>query len=655
MKSMKRGRSVLTLWVLCSVFGLVHGSSRQDGTDADPLTGKPGNHSSRKIVAGELENFLDPIFATWMGKLHIPGAVFLLVQDGETVLSKGYGLADRESGTPVDPDKTVFRVGSISKLLTATAVLQLYEQGRLDLHEDVNHYLTQFKLAGNYREPVTLAHLLTHTAGFDERGIGALARSAGQVLPLGQYLETDMPPRVMPPGEVISYSNHGMALAGYIVETVTGVPFTRYVRANILDPLGMDRTRFQLNEALAAHLAAGYGYQKGAYWRVPYYYLNVEPAGSLLTTATDMARFMIAQLQDGRLGPARILQQRTAREMHRQHFTHHPGLPGFAYGFYQCFKNNKPAILHGGTLPGFASVLFLIPEENLGFFISYNRVDHRLNDHVMRSFLDHYYPVERHAPLAAGLTGADRLVGSYRWNRFSRRTLQKVIQFNQEFRITSDGSTLTLHYPPQLTEVYGPTEWVQVEPLFFKRADGTDGEMAFGEDDRGRITHLFIAYRGFFPMACERLAWYEDTHFQIVLLGIVLAALLSPWIVWPLRLRRRHRRGGQPPGSRALRYARGLIGAVSLLNLLFLLGLVGGLLFISPWEFGFGVPVSYELLLLLPILSSLLTGVLLFFLLPAWRSPGCAMTERLHLGVVTAASLLFVALLHYWNLLGYRF
>ena len=172
------------------------------------------------------------------------GAVFLLVKDGRVFFARGYGYSDLMKRTAVDPAKTVFRVGSVSKLFTATAVLQLAERGEVDLHTDVNRYLKTFQLEENFPAPVTLANLLTHTGGFDDRAIGIAARNAQDQAPLGEYLARSMPPRVRPPGEMYNYSSHGIALAGYIVETVSGQPFGEYVEKNILEPLEMRQSSF---------------------------------------------------------------------------------------------------------------------------------------------------------------------------------------------------------------------------------------------------------------------------------------------------------------------------------------------------------------------------------------------------------------------------
>ena len=202
----------------------------------------------------ELGAFLDPIFSNGMAQWHIPGAVFLLVRDGRVVFAKGYGYSDLSQKTAVEPDTTVFRAGSVSKLFTATAVLDLVERGQLDLHTDVNRYLQTFQLPENFSKPVTLANLLTHTGGFDDRAIGIAARNPRERVPLGEYLARSMPPRVRPPGELYSYSSHGIALAGYIVETVSHEPFEEFVETYILEPLAMRHSSFSLEGVPATKL-----------------------------------------------------------------------------------------------------------------------------------------------------------------------------------------------------------------------------------------------------------------------------------------------------------------------------------------------------------------------------------------------------------------
>ena len=591
----------------------------------------------------ELEAFLDAFFAEQVEKLHISGAVFVLVKDGEIFFAKGYGYADLENQTPVVPEKTVFRAGSVSKLFTATAVMQLYERGLLNLDDDVNKYLKHFQLEDNYPQPVTVANLLTHTGGFDERYIGMHARTSSDLIPLGQYLATRMPPRTMPPGEVIAYSDHGMSLAGYLVEEISDVPFAQYIDANIFQPLGMSRSSFQQPPPphLASDLAVGYRYKNGTYEPYPFDYLNIVPAAALNATATDIARFMIAHLQDGRYGNTRILSEATVQEMHRQQFTHHPQLRGRACGFSERFDNNQRALFHDGGTPGFLSRLFLLPEHNLGFFVACNGDQFssasRLPQQLTSQFLDHYYSVQeeptRPQPPADFQSRASRFTSYYRELPYSRYTIEKLTSLLNQVPVTDSGNG---------TLAVGSSQYVEVEPLLFQRVDGKR-YIAFREDDNGHITHMFIG-----TGAYEKLRWYEARAFQLGLIGFFVLAFLSACIVSLL-----------PGASFQLPHLhqlpRLLVGLISALNLVFLIGLGLALFQIDQWEFTYGLPSVVMALLVIPIVTTILTVGLPLFAGLAWINGYWSLIGRLYYSSLTLAELVFIWWLSYWNLLGFRF
>jgi CubicO group peptidase (beta-lactamase class C family) len=214
----------------------------------------------------EVEAFLDGYVGHQLEDYYIPGATVSVVKDGEVLFTRGYGKANVEKGEPVLADKTLFRIASITELFTTTAVMQLAEEGKLDLHRDVNIYLTDVEIPNTYHgRPVTLHHLLTHSAGFEEHYTGSGARDASDVEPLDEYLSEQMPARVRPPGEVSSYSNYGMSLAGIVVQEVSGVPFDRYVEENVLDPLRMESTTTVQPPVpkLRERLATGYDVEGG--------------------------------------------------------------------------------------------------------------------------------------------------------------------------------------------------------------------------------------------------------------------------------------------------------------------------------------------------------------------------------------------------------
>ena len=276
-----------------------------------------------------------------------------------------------------------------------------------------------------------LFHLMTHTSGLEDQGVGITARQESDVLPLGAYLAKSLPSRVRPPGRVMLYSDCGICLAGYVVESATGVPLARFMEENILTPLEMQRTHFfKLPPELQSDLAVGYSYEHGEYKALPHYYYNIWASSSMMTTATDMAHFMIAHLQDGRYEAARILNETSAREMHRRQFSHHPRLPGVCFDFFERFENRQRAIGHTGAGSGFTSEVLLIPEHNVGYFLAINSADVELMNVFRDSFFDRFFPssprpIEPPLPENAR-TPPGNVTGWYWFNRYDRRRSQKI-------------------------------------------------------------------------------------------------------------------------------------------------------------------------------------------------------------------------------------
>ena len=288
-----------------------------------------------------VEEVMDGAVDSAMREFDVPGAVVSVVKDGRLLFARGYGFADRETRRRVLAAETVFQVGSVSKPVTATAVMQLVAQGKLDLRTDVNDYLKRFRVDGRFQRPVTVADLLTHTAGFDVRLSGTAAPTEEGIPSLEDYLERDLPPRVRPPGRTLAYSNHGYTLLGYLVEIVSGRQFPDYVETAVLRPLGMRRSGFRLSGELAREAAIGYEPEPGGPRRAAPIHPNIVPAAGFDTTADDMAAFMIAHLEGGLPG---------LEPMHRRQFSVDPALPGMTFGFFQGNENGVPLLYHGGGL-----------------------------------------------------------------------------------------------------------------------------------------------------------------------------------------------------------------------------------------------------------------------------------------------------------------
>jgi len=587
-------------------------------------------------VAG-LASFLDQFVGREMAEHHVPGAAVSVVKDGQVLLSRGYGMADVATGRPVDADQTLFAVGSVTKLFTATAAMQQVERGALRLDADVNTYLSAFKVPEAFGQPVFLSHLLTHTAGFNQLNIGVGTRSSAEIMPVGQFLAQGLPPRTEPPGQFFAYSNHGMTLAGHLVELAAGKSLPDYVEQAIFAPLGMVHSTMQQPApvALAPDVAIGYAYAAGEYLPQERLYFHTSPAAGVSASAGDMARFMIAHLENGQ----GILSPPTAAEMHRRQFGHHPQLPGSAYGFREYFRNGQRALWHSGTQQGFASALFLIPEHRTGLFVTMNRATalEQFRMELIDAFVDRYFPgagVGR-APVGGSMDLA-RFAGTYWGVEKPQRTLDKLEV------LMADGLTkvsATSEGTLRLSGVWGSDggEYAQVEPLLFQRVDGQDF-IAFREDEQGRISHLFAGVD-----VSRKAAWHESPAFQLGLGGVALLLFLS---VAAAALVGRSRRGLALPWARPVAAAASLVGLGFMTAVGLIAGTKGALFFM------FGLPPVMPPLMALPWLVALAAPALVLFAVLAWRRRAWNLAARLHYTALVVGTLAFLWFLRFWNMLA---
>jgi CubicO group peptidase (beta-lactamase class C family) len=602
----------------------------------------------------EMEAFVDGFMDAQMKSGPVAGAVVVVVKDGQVFFQKGYGYEDVEKQVPVDPAQTLFRPGSVSKLFTWTSVMQLVERGKLDLDADVNTYLKDFKVADTYPQPVTLRNIMTHTAGFEDGAVGYLfAAKAEDLLPLGEWLAAHQPARVRPPttdfgdGTSASYSNWATALAGHIVEVVSGQSFDDYVAQHIFQPLGMGRSTFgePLPDTLTPRMSGGYTFEAGAFKSHGFEFIHAAgPAGSLTATGADMGRFMLAHLQDGALGDGRILEPETAQLMHSRVMSPDPALNGHALGFYETYINGRRIIGHGGDTQYFHSVLSLMPETGLGLFASVNTGGEgaRTSVSLERAFFKHYYPAELPVvkPPADAAKRNARYAGSYRTLRHSYTKFEKVFAAFGGDDVTAmpDGTLL-------MGDIFGnPARWVEVGDGVF-RMQNADAFAAFKGDDGGRATHVV----GLFPpIVAERIAWYETGKLHGFIVGIAVLLFITI-LVSAIRQRRVDRAlTGQ------LRWARPALALSGGLLLLFLVAI--GLILAGGFEgLIYKIPPSLYLALTFPLLAIPFALLGAWFAVGLWRSRTWTFGARLHYSLAAVAALAFLVVLNYWNLLGYRF
>jgi CubicO group peptidase (beta-lactamase class C family) len=470
-----------TALLLCSLaIGACSGSRPEDR--AGDSAAKPATQAATPIDSAEIAEFLAPVFAEGMKREKIPGAVFVLVAGGKIVLAQGYGVADLASRRPVDPATTIFPIASITKLFTATALMQLADQGRLDLDADVNRYLTSARVPPTYPQPITPAELLDHTAGLDELP-GRRVRSRAELVSLGDFLSSRLV-RVHPPGAMTSYSSFGIALAGLLVEDLSGTEFEQYLARNVWGPLGMHHSFIGVPpDSLAPDVATPYEIGNGKAIPIDYELYQTPPTSCIMSTAPDMARFMIAHLAEGRPEGKGILSSRAAVLMHRQHATMHPRVPGWAYGFQMSDVNGRRILEHGGDIGGFSSLLVLLPDEGIGFFVAHHIESTNLRFDVKQHLLDRYFPDRR--PVQVPVPRADRegrlrrFAGVYRANAFCHSCPDggPMVQ-DFDVRARTDGTI----------EVWDQ-RWAPVDSLYFASLDGRR-HIGFAQDAGGRITAL---------------------------------------------------------------------------------------------------------------------------------------------------------------------
>ncbi|MGP1276271.1 MAG: serine hydrolase domain-containing protein [Caulobacterales bacterium] len=341
---------------------------------AMPALAQPSGSVTATLDPARIETlpaFIDGVMAQQIASREVSGALVTVVHQGEVVMSRGYGFADVENRVPVDGQSTLFRPGSISKMFTWVALMQLVEQGRVSLDDDVNAHI-DFEIEPFNGEPITVRDLLQHTPGMSDVG-GFTTTDPQALIDHAEWTRTHVPARVRAPGEEVAYSNWGTSLAGYIVEQVSGEHFADYVEAHIFQPLGMTSSTFRepLPQALADRIALGHDLENGRFTARTFdYYSMVMPAGSATVSGPDMARFMMAMLNDGALGEARILSAESVALLESNSITNAPRLPGMAHG-YLVYREEGPRLIgHAGAMRDFRSNMILSPETQTGVFLS---------------------------------------------------------------------------------------------------------------------------------------------------------------------------------------------------------------------------------------------------------------------------------------------
>ncbi|GHD28010.1 serine hydrolase domain-containing protein [Halioglobus pacificus] len=587
----------------------------------------------------ELEAFTDGFMAAAMENHHVPGAVISVVAGDTVLFEKGYGYSHLDTQAPVNADTTLFRVASITKLLTWVAVMQLHEAGELDLDSDINDYLGELQVPSSFDTPITLNHLMAHTPGFEDHVIRLFALNESSMEPAPDILAREMPLRVRPPGELPAYSNHGTALAGLIVERVSGLSWVEYVETAIFQPLGMEQVtvRQPVPDALKPQLATGYAWRNGSYRAGEFEYVPLASAGGMSSSAHAMGRFMRAILNGGELDGERILGKATVDRMRSDLFRADPRISAVLHGFYEFSSHGQFIFGHGGSTVRFQSIMLLLPDHDIGIFISTNSESgYALHSDYRKAWLDRYFPQEQVVkPHTFDQTPVENVVGTYANIRSS------FSDFTELGRVLSPLSvTEGLGAEIQVTGFEYPRSYREIDTgLFEDRLSG--GRLAFGFDETGRATHVLL---GTVPTtAFERLPWYHSPRVLGAALGAVILIFVAVFVIFPVQSFTSHiYRGAQEVRYRRAAWLLALAAIVCLLLFLNVARVSNQLLF--------GLNDGARALLVGSYTIPLLTLVLASRIPAMWREDLLSAPSRVGYLLIFVAGVFLSLMLLDWHL-----
>ncbi|MBN1164265.1 MAG: beta-lactamase family protein [Candidatus Krumholzibacteriota bacterium] len=611
-----------------------------------PLAGGKARGGTEPVDSSLVAGITDSLFHEFMRgeKDRIPGGMVIAVNQFGVFFTRAYGRADEEKQRPFDVEGTVFPVASISKLFTSLAVMQLVEKGRVALEKEVTLYLEDCEIENRFDQPVTIRHLLTHTAGIEPRSIGSWVRDPRLISSPVRYPDTPVLKIIYPPGKLYLYSNRGMAALARVVEKISGIPFPEYVSRNITSPLGMLHSGFAPDDSLLRNLMVGYTTTPGKSTAGPLHressYSKMMGAAGLFTTSGDMGKFMLACLNNGKLEGARIIGRQSLHETFRRQFEYHPSLElAMGYGWHTRTRKGVKSVFHRGSAPGVECLLILFPWKGIGFFLL---VNHPAGAELIRSFTDIIHERCFNSPGENGISAprqppsAPGVRGFFRPLDGTRSSIEKLEFFpgqGLEVKPGRDGllSVEGVYYREGL-------------PLLFK-GEKTELEWYFMKKD-GKVLYMTSGLNTYRP-----LRWHERKGFQLLVLifclGSFLSSLGGPVMLWlrkkhtPAEIRNRFRSGA---GINML--------SVSILNLVFMA------LFFSARNHlhtDYGVSWPLRILFTIPLVSTVLSLGLPIFLLVVWTGKRRTLPRRLQYAAVTLAAMLFTWFLEYWNLLGYNF
>lgn len=610
--------------------------------------------------AASFAAYVEGLVAATLAREGIPGMLVAVVRDDRVLLVRGYGLAEVDPPRPADGDDTLFRIGSVSKTFTYTAAMQLVQQGRIGLDDPVNQHLPpHLRLPDEgFEQPVRVRHLLTHTAGFEDSALGHLFKDdPAKVETLDGYLQRWRPHRVRAPDTTAVYSNYGVALLGALVAHVSGTAFESYIEQNVTGPLGMAHTTFRepllaedarrIDPQLAALIARGYQRKDGAFVAGGFEYIaQAAPAGAVSSSAADMARWMRAHLNEGVLDGARILTEDTTRTMRSILFTNAEGGSGIAHGFLTETIGGEFAYGHGGATLYFHTAMLLLPQQELGVFVSANSDTARLAVRDVARLIALRLLPDGATPASAGTALSDgelaRYRGRYASNRRPYHGAEKLLLLPGGMAQVWPGEDGSL----RVASASGVVRYLPTGPNSFRAAE-SDQRLVFQTAADGSVTG-FVADPGISVM--QKLGPIEDPNTLALLLTAAFAIGIGR-LVGAVRRRRTSPTNAPRRGLVAVK-ALALVSAIAwvafagtaIAAVVAMLGQGNALIFDYPSR-------GFLLALALATAAAVLTALEVLALVPVWRGRWNAWPKlRYTLAVLVLAA--SVVLMWQWNLIG---
>ena len=566
----------------------------------NPIIAQSDSSSINPISLMSFQPYIDSLINAQMEEYKIPGVVISIIKDSSEIFTKGYGYADLENQIPIDQENTIFRIASVTKTFTATASMQLVEEGKMDLHADIRNYLPDDNFEFLANEPITMHQLLTHTAGFDITDTGDASLTPEDVIPLEELARHHMPDQVNTPGEVFSYSNFGYALAGFLIQEVSGMSYEEYIQTKILKPLDMTHTG--INQPLPPQLKKNLS--KSYIWdgnQIPLTrdYTNTLPGGGIISSGQDMTHYMLMHLNGGQYEDDSIISPESYQALTTKQYGSKNTKYGICYAFTENIWSGNRSIEHTGAQLGFLSMMLLIPEKGFGLFISQNnRKDTGgFRFDIARALIDtivgpNVRTIESLKPPKDFDVIANNYTGIFRQSNYPHNTFEKVSQlfgiFANESRVEYNGDGRLM--------IWG-RPYLHIEDHSFQADSPTSNhKVEFLVDDKGKAETLFSGIYKY-----EKTSWYQRKTPKQLAMIFGMAILLILTLTRPVQYIWKKVKGRSSVSSSSwISHWQYWTGS------LFVLGAIGVILIFLIYEdqiSDYGIPLVLKLVLLINTLG----------------------------------------------------